>query len=50
MEEDKKQNLQTSVNIALGVLVIVLLAQLMALKTEVRVLHSQHLAEEHAKE
>ena len=48
MEQEKKQTLQTSVNIAFGVLIIVLFAQLMALKTEVRVIHSQHLEEEHA--
>ena len=50
MEEDKKNNLQNSINIALGVLIIVLFAQLMALKTEVRVLNAQHLTEEHSKE
>ena len=48
LANEKKQNLQTSVNIAFGVLIIVLFAQLMALKTEVRVIHSQHLEEEHA--
>jgi hypothetical protein len=50
MEEDKKNNLQNSLNIALGVLIIVLFVQLMALKTEVRILNSQHLTEEHSKE
>ena len=50
MEKDKKNNLQNSINIALGVLIIVLFAQLMALKTEVRVLNAQHLTEEHSKE
>jgi len=50
MKKDKKNNLQNSINIALGVLIIVLFAQLMALKTEVRVLNAQHLTEEHSQE
>ena len=50
MEKDKKNNLRNSIHIALGVLIIVLFAQLMALKTEVRVLNAQHLTEEHSQE
>ena len=47
MKEDKKSNLQTTVNIALGVLIIALFAQMYALKTEVRVIYSQHIIEDH---
>ena len=43
MKDDKKSNLQTTINIALGVLIIALFAQMYALKTEVRVIYAQHL-------
>ena len=47
MNDDKKSNLQTTINIALGVLIIALFAQMYALKTEVRVVYSQHMTENH---
>tara|TARA_Y100000992_G_C20911046_1_gene325517 strand:- start:258 stop:416 length:159 start_codon:yes stop_codon:yes gene_type:complete len=47
MKDDKKSNLQTTINIALGVLILALFAQMYALKTEVRVVYSQHLDENH---
>lgn len=47
MKEDKKSNLQTTINIAVGVLIIALFAQMYALKTEVRVIYSQHTTEDH---
>ena len=47
MKEDKKSNLQTTINIALGLLIIALFAQMYALKTEVRVMYSQHMTENH---
>ena len=47
MKEDKKSDLQKTVNIALGVLIIALFAQMYALKTEVRVIYSQHITEDH---
>ena len=50
MKEDKKSNLQTTINIALGVLIMALFAQMYALKTEVRVIYAQHLKENHQSE
>ena len=50
MKEDKKSNLQTTINIALGVLIIALFAQMYALKTEVRVVYSQHMTDNHQEE
>ena len=47
MKDDKKSNLQTTINIAFGVLIIALFAQMYALKTEVRVIYSQHMTENH---
>ena len=47
MKDDKKSNLQTTINIALGVLIIALFAQMYALKTEVRVVYSQHMTDNH---
>ena len=47
MKDDKKSNLQRTINIALGVLIIALFAQMYALKTEVRVAYSQHITENH---
>ena len=50
MKDDKKSNLQTTINIALGVLIIALFAQMYALKTEVRVVYSQHMTDNHQDE
>ena len=50
MKDDKKSNLQRTINIALGVLIIALFAQMYALKTEVRVVYSQHMADNHQEE
>ena len=50
MKDDKKSNLQTTINIALGVLIIALFDQMYALKTEVRVIYEQHLKENHQSE
>ena len=50
MKDDKKSNLQTTLNIAFGVLILALFAQMYALKTEVRVVYSQHLKEIHQTE
>ena len=47
MKDDKKSNLQTTRNSALVVLIIALFAQMYALKTEVRVIYSQHMTENH---
>tara|TARA_Y100001949_G_scaffold113392_1_gene96297 strand:- start:827 stop:979 length:153 start_codon:yes stop_codon:yes gene_type:complete len=49
MKDEKKSNLQTTVNIALGVLILVLFVQMYALKTEVRVVYEQHLSQKHDK-
>ena len=50
MKDDKRSNLQTTINIALGVLIIALFAQMYALKTEVRVVYSQHMTDNHQEE
>ena len=50
MKDNKKSNLQTTINIALGVLIIALFAQMYALKTEVRVVYSQHMTDNHQEE
>ena len=47
MKDDKKSNLQTTINSAFGVLIIALFAQMYALKTEVRLVYSQHMTENH---
>ena len=47
MKEDKKSNLQTTINIAFGVLIIAIFAQMYSLKTEVRIIYSQHMTENH---